>query len=49
MRGHGNKKALSRSEPFNYRPVFGELSMVLRTMEGSDNTQPAELTHILKV
>lgn len=42
-------KALSRSEPFNYRPAFGELSIELRTMEVSGNAQPSELTHILKV
>lgn len=42
-------KALSRTEPFNYRPVFGELSIELRTMEVLGNAQPAELTHILQV
>lgn len=41
-------KALSRSEPFNYRPVFGELSIELRTIEVFGNAKPAELTHILQ-
>lgn len=40
-------KALSRSKSFNYRPLFGEFSTELRTIELFGNTQPAELTHIL--
>lgn len=42
-------KALSSSEPFNYRPVFGDLSFVLRTVEVFGTARPAELTHILQV
>lgn len=42
-------KALSGSEPFNYRPVFRELSTELRTMEVFGKAHPAELTHILQV
>lgn len=42
-------KALSRSEPFNYRPVFGELSMERPTIEVFGKAQPDELTRILQV
>lgn len=50
MEGWGIRtKALSRSELFNYRPVFRELSMAPRTIEVFGNAQPAELTHILQV
>lgn len=46
---HGRGLGLSGSEPFNYGPVFGELSIGLRTIEVFGNAQPAELTHILQV
>lgn len=48
-RGGMGTKALSRSEPFNYSPVFGELSIEQITIEVFGNAQPAELTHILQV
>lgn len=39
-------KVLSGSEPFNYRPVFGDFSIKPRTIEAFSNGQPAELTHM---
>lgn len=49
LEGGMGTKAPSGREPFNYRPVFGELSIEPRTIEVSGNGQPAELKHILQV